>query len=44
MPYNTIETLPKKYDNPSENFRKASGDLDDIKKALFTNIDTVVKK
>ena len=43
MSSNTIVTLPKKYDNPSENFRKASGYLGDTKKVLVTTIDTFVK-
>ena len=36
--------MHKKYDNPSERVRKTSGDLDNIKKALVTNTDTVVKE
>ena len=43
MSSNTIVPLPKEYDNPSEKVRKLSGDLDDIKMELVTNIDTVVK-
>ena len=38
---NNIFPLPNKSDNTGENVRKASGYLDDIKKALVTNIDTV---
>ena len=44
MSSNTIGPLPNKYDNPSDKVRKASEDLDDIKKALVTTIDTVVKE
>ena len=40
----TIGSFPNKSDNPSERVIKASGDLDDIKKALVTTIDTVVKE
>ena len=36
--------MHKKYDNPSERVRKTSGDLDNIKKALVTTTDTVVKE
>ena len=44
MSSNTIVPLPKKYDAPSEKVRKASWYLDDIKKALVTTIETVVKE
>ena len=44
MSYNISDPLPKKSDNTSEKVRKISGDLDDIKKAFVTTIDTVVKK
>ena len=44
MSSNTIGPLSKKSDNPSKRVRKSSGDLDDMKKALVTNIDTVVKE
>ena len=44
MSSNTISPFPKKSDNPSEKVRKASGDLDDRKKALVATIDTVVKE
>ena len=44
MSSNTIGPLSKKSDNPSKRVRKSSGDLDDTKKALVTNIDTVVKE
>ena len=43
MSSNIIGPLPKESDNPSEKVRKTSGDLDDIKKALVTTTDTVVK-
>ena len=36
--------MPKEYDNPSENIRKTSGDLDDTKKALVFTTDTVDKE
>ena len=36
--------MPKKSDNPSEKVRKASGGLDEIKKALVTTIYTFVKE
>ena len=39
----TIISWPKKYDSPSEKVRKASGDLDDMKKALVATIYTVFK-
>ena len=35
--------MPKKSYAPSENFKKASEDLEDIEKLLVTNIDTVDK-
>ena len=44
MSSNTIGPLPKKYDNLGEKVRKASGDLNNIKKELITTIVTVVKK
>ena len=44
MSYNIIGPLPKEYDNPSEKVRKASGYLDDTKKALVATIDIVVKE
>ena len=44
MSYNTIGPLPKKSDAPSEKVRKESGDLDDIKNALVTTIETISKE
>ena len=44
MSYNISDPLLKKSDNPSEKVRKTSGDLYDIKKALFFTTDTVVKE
>ena len=44
MSSNISDPLPKKSDNPGENIRKTSGDLDETKKALVTTTDTVVKK
>ena len=44
MPSNTIGPLPKKSDTPSENIRKASGDLDYAKKALVNTIYIVGKE
>ena len=44
MSSNTIGPLPNKSDTPSEKVRKASGDMDDIKKALVTTIETVFKE
>ena len=44
MSSNTIGPLLKKSDNPSEKVRKASGDLDDSKKALVATIYTIVKE
>ena len=44
MSSNTIFTLPKESDTPSERVRKTSGDLDDTKHALVTTTDTVVKE
>ena len=41
---NIIGELPMEYDNPSEEVRKKSGDLDDTKKALVTTTDTVSKE
>ena len=43
MSSDIICPLPKEYDNPIENVRKTSGDLDDTKKALVFNTDRVVK-
>ena len=37
-------SLPKKSDSPSEEVKKAGGDLYDTKKALVTTIETVHKK
>ena len=44
MSSNIIGPLSKESDSPSETFRKTSGDLDDTKKALVTNTDTIVKE
>ena len=44
MSSNNIGPLPKKYDNPSEKVRKASGYLNYIKKALVPTIDMIVKE
>ena len=44
MPSNTIDPLPKEYDNPREKVRKVSGYLDDTKKSLVATIDTVVRE
>ena len=44
MSFNIIVPLPKEYDNPSENVRKKSGDLDDTKKALVNTTEKVVKE
>ena len=44
MSSNISDPLTKKYDNPSEKFRKTSGDLDYTKKALVTTTETVVKE
>ena len=44
MSSNIIGPLSKESDNPSEKFRKTSGYLDDTKKALILNTDTVVKE
>ena len=44
MSSNIIGPFPKESDNPSEKFRKTSGDLDDTKKALITTTATVVKE
>ena len=41
---NISDPVPKKSDNPSEKFRKISGDLDDTKKSLVTTTVTVVKE
>ena len=43
MSSNIIEPLPKKSDAPSEKVKKASGDLDGIKKPLVNTIDIVDK-
>ena len=44
MSSNTIEPLPEKYDTPSEKVIKASGYLNDIKKALVTTIGKFIKE
>ena len=44
MSSNISDPLPKKYDNPSEKVRKTSRNLDDNKKALVFNTDTVSKE
>ena len=44
MSSNISDPLPKKYDNPSEKFRKISGDLNETEKILVTTTDTVVKE
>ena len=44
MSSNTSYPLPKKYGNPSERFRKTSGDLDETEKAFVNNTDTVFKE
>ena len=44
MSSNIIVPLPKKSDAPSEKVEKESGDLDDTKEPLVTNIDTVYKE
>ena len=44
MSSNISDPLPKKSDNPSEKFRKTSGDLDNTEKELVTTTDTVVKE
>ena len=44
MSSNISEPLQNKCDNPSEKVRKTSGYLDETKKALFTNNETVVKE
>ena len=36
--------MPKESDNPIESIRKTSGDIDDTKKSLVTNTDTVFKE
>ena len=41
---NISDPFPKKSYNPIEKDRKTSGELDDIKQALVTTTDTVVKK
>ena len=43
MSSNTFCPLPKEYYTPSESVRKACGDLDGTKKALFSTSDTVFK-
>ena len=44
MSSNTIFTLSKEYDTPSEKVRKTSGDLDYTKKALVTTTEMVAKE
>ena len=44
MSSNIIGLLPKKSDAPSEKVETASGDLDDIKEPVVTNIDTADKE
>ena len=44
MSSNISDPLPKKSDNPGENIRKTSGDLDETKKALVTTNETFVKE
>ena len=44
MSSNIIGLFPKEYDNPSEKVRKTNGNLDDTKKALVTNTDTVFRE
>ena len=44
MSSNISESLPKKYDNPSEKVIKTSGDLDYSEKSLVTTTDMVVKE
>ena len=44
MSPNTIFPFPMKSDTPSEKVRKTSADLDEIKQAIFTTNDTVVKE
>ena len=40
---NISDPLPNKFDNPSENVGKTSGDLDETEKAWVTTTNTVVK-
>ena len=44
MSSNSIDPLHKESDNPGEKVRKATGDLDDTKKALISTIDTIIKE
>ena len=44
MSSNIIVPFPKESDNPSEKVIKTSGDLDDTKKSLVANNDTVIKE
>ena len=44
MSSNISDPFPKKSDNPSNNVRKKSGDLDENDKALITTTDTIVKE
>ena len=43
MSSNTIGSLPKESDTPSEKLRKTGGDYDDTKQESATTNDTVVK-
>ena len=44
MSSNTIGPLPKKIIIQVNRLEKSSGDMDDIKKALVTTIDTFIKE
>ena len=44
MSSNISDLFPKKSDNPTEKFRKISGDLDETEETLVTTADTVVKE
>ena len=44
MSSNISDPFTNKYDNPSENVRKTSGDLDETGKALVTTTETVAKE
>ena len=44
MSPNTIFSLPKESDTPSEKVRKTSGDLDGIKQSLVTTTDMFFKQ
>ena len=44
MTSNTICSLPKESDTPSEKVRKSSEDLDDTKHSLFNTTNKVVKE